>query len=294
MGRAFRGDPVRFLGACALSGALLASPAAASATPDPLTVSKQVTVSASGVTAVTLTCPGKSFAASGYVTRLSAGALSRASIPTDVRRWRFEFSSAGGTEGARVGLRCLRLKLAPGLHRVRTKAFSGRTTVPVPASSSTTARSSCPSGYLPTGYGIDRSAAPRSLQLASAVPSSRSWSFRVKNSGASEQSATLRVRCIGARATATRSGRTVSQRFSIARPAFSDTVSGRGALAHRCGPGSTSLAAGHVVSARDDIEMNLHFAAGARSGGWEVQNRSGRDQRVRTYLTCLSLRTRFR
>jgi hypothetical protein len=232
---------------------------------------------------------------SGYVTSLSSGAASLDSIPVDIRRWRFQFSSSGGTKSARVGLRCLRLKLpAGGLQKVRSKVFTSRIVVQPAAHSSVTARESCAAGYVPTGYGLGRSAAPRALQLASAVPRPRGWTFRVENTGASAQPATLRLRCISARVTGTRSGHTLSQRFSIARKAFSDTVSGNRSLTHRCGGGSLSLAAGHVVPVGDDSVMRLNFASGNRSGRWDVRNPSGAGAKVRTYLTCLSLRTRFR
>jgi hypothetical protein len=293
MRRVFRGYLVRFC----IAGALLAMPGAAAATPDPALISKRVSVGSSGVTSATLRCPGRTLALSGYVTSVSGGAFARDSVPPpSIRSWTFRFTSSGGSGSARVGLRCMRVKLTRDLQRVRTKLLTAGTGPTVEGRSSRAARVSCGRGFVPTGYGLDRSlagSAASRLLLASAVPASRSLAFRIENTDNRRHRAVVRVRCLGSRATGTRSGRSVSERFSIRRLGFSDNV-GSGSVSHRCPSGRYGLTTGHQLPAGDDIFLTGSYPAGFRSGRWSFLNPSGGSEPVRTYLSCLSLRTRFR
>jgi hypothetical protein len=278
---------------CLAAALLAALPAAALATPAPSKGSAVVKVSATGVSKATVRCPNNGVPLSGYVSSLSGGAFARDSVPGGIHGWNFNFTSTGGSGHAHVGLRCLRMKLPKGVNNVHTKIFTRKLTLHPAPGSSAKGSASCKSGYLPTGYGFDRSATtePASrLQLTSAVPGKHGWSFRVRNTGTSSQPATLHVRCLGSRATA---GNGMSERFKLHQESDSGTV-GTGALGLRCPAGNFSLSAGYSVPAGDDISVTTAVPRGARSGRVSFRNPSGPKQRVHTYLTCLSLTTRFR
>jgi hypothetical protein len=291
MGRVLRRYPVHFLLACA---ALAALPGTALATPSPTTVSARVSVSASGVTSATLRCPRHGVALSGYVSAVSGGAFARDSVPGDINHWSFHFTSSGGAGHARVGLRCLRLKLPKGVKQVQTKVFTTKSVVRPAGGSSALKRISCSKGYLPTGYGVDRSTATggaERLLLSGAIPRSRSWDFRIKNTGASTQPVTIHLRCLGARAK--QSSGSLSERFKLRRESFSGQM-GSGSLDMKCAAGNYSLATGYSVPASDDISVTRATPSRVRSGRFSFRNPSGGKQHVRAFLTCLSLRTTFR
>jgi hypothetical protein len=293
MGRVFRGYLAALPIACAIVALL---PAAASAAPLPSTVSKRVSVSADGVTTSTLRCPGRGLALSGYVSAVSGGAFARDSLPGDLHRWSFRFTANGGSGHARVSVRCLRLKLPKGLKSVTTRVFTTKAVLHPGGGSSALARPSCDKGFLPTGYGIDRSDAGGSapqLLLTSAVAHSRSWGFRVKNTSAGPQPATIHTRCLGARATGKRGGRSLTEHFKLLRVKASAKV-GSGSLTLKCPRGTYALAAGQALPAGDDIFATSSAPSGARGGRFSFRNPSGGKERVRTYLSCLSLRTSFR
>jgi hypothetical protein len=290
MGRVSKGYLVRGGLAAALLAAL---PAAALATPAPSKVSAVASVSATGVSKATMRCPNNGVPLSGYVSSLSGGAFPRDSVPGGIHGWSFNLTSTGGSGHARVGLRCLRMKLPKGVSSVHTKIFTRKLTLHPAPGSSAKGSASCRSGYLPTGYGFDRSATTElasHLQLTSAAPGKHGWSFRVRNTGASSQPATIHLRCLGSRATAANG---MSERFKLHQESDSGTV-GTGALGLRCPSGNFSLAAGYSVPAGDDISVTTAAPRGTRSGRVSFRNPSGPKQRVHTYLSCLSLTTRFR
>jgi hypothetical protein len=293
MGRVFRGYLACLPIGCAI---LVALPAAASATPAPSTVSKRVSVSAGSITTLTLRCPRNGIALSGYVSALSGGAFARDSLPGDLHHWSFRFTASGGSGHARAALRCLRLKLPAGLKNVGTKVFTTKTVLHPGGGSSAVARSSCHKGFVPTGYGIDRSDAGDSapeLLVSSSVPDSRSWGFRVKNTGAATQPVTIHLRCLGARATGKRGGHSLTEHFKLRRLKVSAKV-GSGSLSLKCARGSYALAAGYALRAGDDIFATSSAPSGARGAHFSFRNPSGGRERVHTYLSCLSLRTSFR
>jgi hypothetical protein len=290
MGRVFTGYLVRGGIAAALLAAL---PATALATPAPSKVSGVANVSATGVSKATLRCPNNGIPLSGYVSSLSGGAFARDSVPGGVHGWSFNFTSTGGSGHAHLGLRCLRMKLPKGVNNVRTKIFTRKLTLHPAPGSSAKGSASCRKGYLPTGYGFDRSATTElasRLQLTSAVPGKGGWSFRVRNTGSSSQPATIHLRCLGSRSTADGG---LSERFKLHQETGAGTV-GSGALGLRCPSGNFSLAAGYSVPAGDDISVTTAVPRGGRSGRVSFRNPSGPKQRVHTYLSCLSLTTRFR
>jgi hypothetical protein len=292
MGRVFRGYLVRL----GIAGAALAAlPAAALATPSPTTVSEEVHLETGGVTSWKQACPRDGLALSGYVTEVEGRASARDSVPGDLNHWTFAFTSSAGSGHGHVSVRCLRLKLPRGVRQIQTKVFTRRAVVRPRGGSSATARVSCRKGYLPVGYGMDRSAAgsdAQTLELSGAIPRTRSWDFRVKNTGTATQTVTLYLRCLGDRARS-QSGRKLSERFKLRRVAKL-TTTGTGRLSARCPTGYLSLATGYLLRPTDDISVVRAFPVHTRGGRFTFSNPSGPRESVRTYLSCLSLRTSFR
>ena len=285
-------------------GALLL-PAMALANPAPFTVTKGVSVKASGVTNLTVDCPRDATALAGAVVSRSTGVTVRDSLPTDSWRWVFRFTGLAGATNARAraAVRCLRLDPAAGTRRWKLSNFTGTRTVRLPPLASREVRVRCLSAYIATGYGISRAGAgaPRPLPpgdalVAAAIPARRSFLLRLENPGGDTVRVTANVRCLSRTASAKRNGTTVTQRFAVARPGFSDRVATgeRRVVRHRCPAGHTSLATGLSLPVRDDIFMTGSHAAGPRGGRWFFNHPAGGPQRVRTWLTCLSLRTGFK
>ena len=285
---------------------LLALPAAASGTPRPYSVTQTVQVRSSGTTTKTLSCPGRqALALAGAVESAGTGAVPRDSVPRDARRWSFRFTTLGGASNrrARITLRCVGVRIAPGTRDVNMRVFTGLQAVTVPALSSRRVRVRCRSGFRPTGYGIDRAfrgtgdALPAAdLRVVSAVPSSGSWVFRLENAGGSDTVAAMRVRCLERSATARRGGEAIRQTFALRRADFSDVV-GRGddeRVSHSCPSGHFSLGVGHSLRQNDDIFTRLAYPRGSRSARWHFDHQTGAGQRARTHIVCLSLGTRFR
>ena len=234
----------------------------------------------------------------------STGVTVRDSLPTDSWRWVFRFTALAGEPSprARAAVRCLRLDPAAGTRHWKVSNFTGTRTVRLAPLASREVRVRCLSGYIATGYGISRAAAgaPAPLpsgdvRVAAAIPARRSFLFRLENPGGDRVRVTANVRCLSRMASAKRNGTTVMQRFTIARPEFSDRVATgeRRVVRHRCPAGHMSLATGLSLSVRDDIFMTGSHATGPRGGRWFFNHPAGKPQRVRTWLTCLSLRTGF-
>jgi hypothetical protein len=292
MRRVFRGYLVHFGLALAAIGAL---PAAALATPSPTTVSEEVHLEGGGVTTWKQACPRDGLALSGYVTEVEGGAFARDSVPGDLNHWNFAFTSSAGSGHGHVSVRCLRMKLPKGVRAVQTKVFTRKSVVHPLGGSSAKTRISCRKGYVPVGWGIDRSAAggdARTLQVSGAIPRTHSWDFRVKNTGTATQTATVYLRCLGERARS-QSGRKLTERFKLRRVAEL-TKTGTGTLSARCPSGYYSLAAGYLLRPTDDILARGAFPVHKRSGRFAFTNPSGASENVRTYLSCLSLKTSFR
>jgi hypothetical protein len=192
-----------------------------------------------------------------------------------------------------LGLRCIRVKPPRGPSHVRVNVLSGSQAFAVGGGSSKRVRATCPAGYVATGYGIDRSragSAAAQLVLESTVPAARSWAFRVRNLGTASQRVSMQLRCMSASAAGDQAGRPGAERFSIARLAFSESP-GSGAVSHSCASGRYAVATGYALPDGSGLRASA-FPDGPRVGRWSFTGSSGTG--TRTYLTCLSLRTRFR
>jgi hypothetical protein len=283
-------------------GALLL-PALAVANPAPFSVGRSVAVKPGGTT-LRVDCPRGSTALAGAVVSRSTGVMAHDSLPTDSPRWVFRFSSLAGAAKprARAAVRCLRLKPPPGVRKWKVGNFTGSRTVRIRPLSTRRVRVRCLSGYTATGYGISRSGADPvgplpsgDLRVAAAIPALSHFTFRLENPGGDTVRATASVRCLSKMASAKRSGATVVQRFAVARRAFSNRVraGARRVVRHRCPAGHYSLAAGLSLRAADDIFSTGAYARRRRGATWSFNHPSGGPQRVRTYITCLSLKTGF-
>jgi hypothetical protein len=296
----------RVIVACALAALIaLAVAPAALARPAPFSVTKAVKVKTSGVTTLTVACPRAATALAGAIRDTSTGVSARELQPTGADRWTFRFTALKGvpSPNAAAQVRCLRLKPKAGVRHWKVTNTTGSRTVRVGALSTRRVEVRCASGYVATGYGVAQSAGgpekpfpAGEIRLASAVPSRSGFTFRLENTGGDPQRVTAQVRCLGRKATAKHGGGTVTQTFVVNRPRFTDQVrsGGRRLLHHRCPLGYYGLATGVSLSERDDIFLTGSHPNGPRGGLWRFNHPSGKPQRVRTYLTCLSLRTEFR
>jgi len=271
---------------------LLALPTAANARPEPSSVARSVDVGPNG-RSLTLRCARARIALGGAVIAISPEVTTRASVPSGARGWTFRF--AGGPGRARVVLRCVRVRPSGGLRsteiRGATRLFNGN----VRPRSSLGATLRCPSGFVPTGYGLQQGGSG-TVTLATARPGRRAWRFRLDNEGDAGASPTVFARCLARAAIGRGPGGAARHPLIVRVAGFRDRVGGgsRNDVTHRCPAGHFSAGAGHSMSASDDIVASRAFTFRVRGGRWTFANPDGGAERVSTYLTCLSLRTGFR
>lgn len=291
--------PTRLALCISLTVVLLAAPASALAADvvAPSSVAASTTVPAGGSRTLTLRCPAAAVALNAAVTRRGGGVTVRRSIPgTDAGVWRFRLSADADARrrGVRAVLRCVRLRLPEGVSGTRLVVSTKRPpTTNIPAGSSTPVELRCRSGFVATGYGLDRGAR-RDVTIAAAVPSARGWSFRLENSGAAPASADLSMRCLKRIVSARRAGAPTQMTFGVSRRRFSDAI-GAGAgmgLGHSCARSQFSVATGSELDAADAIELRGSHPVRSRGGRWEFAHANSGD-RVSTFLVCLSRRTQF-
>jgi hypothetical protein len=285
--------PTRFALCLSLTIAVLAVPASALAadTVVPSSVAASTTVPAGGAKILTLRCPGTAVALNAAVTRRGSGVTVRRSIPgAGSGDWRFRLSAAPGTSrrGVRAVLRCVRLDVSGTRLFVSTRRPPAMS---IPARSSRRRQVLCAPGFVPTGYGLDRTS--QRITLAAAEASGRGWAFEVENTGSSRARARLSVRCLQRSVGA--GG--LQLHFAIGRPSFSDAVGRRpgakGTVAHACAGDRFSVATGHLADPGDAIEVTDSNPAGPRAGRWTFRRAAAGD-RLQTQLVCLGRHTRFR
>jgi hypothetical protein len=299
------GARARIIAGCTLGGVIaLAMAPAALARPVPFAVTKAAKVKSSGVTTLTVACPRSATALAGAVRETSTGVSARELRPTGADRWTFRFTARQGVPSphAAAQVRCLRLRPKPGVRHWKVTNLTASSTVRVGGRSTRRVQVRCLSGYLATGYGVAQSAGgpeqavpAGEIRLAGAVPSRSGFTFSLENAGAEPQRVTTEVRCLARKATARKGDSPVTQSFVVNRARFTDQVrsGGRRLVRHSCPRGSYGLATGVSLSQRDDISLTRTYPNGSRGGLWLFDHRSGKPQSVRTYLTCLNLRTEF-
>ena len=296
----------RSLAGCALAALIaLAVAPGALARPAPFAVTKVARVKTDGVTTLTVACPKSATALAGAVRETSTGVSARELQPTGADRWTFRFTAVKGVPSphAAAQVRCLRLKPQPGVRHWKVTNLTASSTVRVGARSARRLDVRCFPGYFATGYGVAQTAgSPEGpfpageIRLAGAVPSRSGFVFRLENTGRQAQTVTAHVRCLSRKATATKGDTRVTQSFEVKRARFTDQVrsGGRRLVRHSCPRGYYGLATGVSLSHGDDIFLTGAHPNGSRGGLWRFNHPAGEPQPVRTYLTCLNLRTEFR
>ncbi len=291
--------PKRLAFCISLTLALLAPPADALAADviQPSSVAASTTVPAGGSNTLRLRCPSPAVALNGAVTRRGAGVTVNRSIPgAGPGGWSFRLTAADGARrrGARAVLRCVELAQPVGVSGARLVVSTLRPpAVEIPAGSTTEVEIGCGRGFVATGYGLDRGTHP-DVTIASAVPTTRGWNFRLENAGTSSASAAPSVRCLRRTVTARRGGGSTQLRFRVARPSFALLVASGGSatFSHSCGTGQFSVAAGSSVEPLDAIELVSSGPTSARAGRWTFRRASAGDE-VRSFLVCLARRSGF-
>jgi hypothetical protein len=259
-----------------------AVPAAASArVVEPVTVTKPVAVQAGQSETVTLRCPARAVALNATTT---APLAKTDSIPAaDARTWAFRFSAAGSPINAQAALRCVRLRLPRGTRNV--ELIVGTQIQPVfevPAGKRQEIFVRCPTGEVPTGWGLEHGSANNGLSLIGADPAKHGWLLTVGNTGSTGAAGTVYARCLEPKQ---RAGNGKTHAFDIRTLSFADR--GTGAATHTCSPTEWSVATG----LDHEISLTSTGVVSARGGEWRFS------KRLRTLdasLICLSRTTGFR
>jgi hypothetical protein len=266
--------------------AAAALPAAAQArVVEPVSVTGQVDVPAGQTRSLTLKCPARAVALNG------AALAATSSVPGDnARRWSFRFSAGAAAETGRAVLRCVRLRLP---RRVSGVGLAVGTVIEpileVPPGGTQSIAVRCPSGQMPTGWGLERSGGDNGLALAEVAPTKRGWSFAVENTGAAGADGDLHIRCLERRQRASSGQR---HAFSTRVASFGEQLEGSGTTSRSCRAGEFSVATGVSLPAADDIVLSGTTVVGQRGGEWAFAQPSGTTA-VETSLICLARTTGF-
>src|SRR4029079_8531463 len=118
------------------------------------------------------------------------------SIPRfTARGWELHFTAGSKSRTGSGVLRCVRFDLPSGVKGVTLAVETKIEPVDELAPGDTqTLAMRCSHGFVPTGWGLDRSAPGRAV--AAAVPSRHAWRVTVENTGKASASATLYTRCL--------------------------------------------------------------------------------------------------
>ncbi|MEA2418314.1 MAG: hypothetical protein QOE60_520 [Thermoleophilaceae bacterium] len=262
--------------------AAVALPAAAQArVVEPVWVTKQVNVAAGQTQTITLKCPARAVALNG------AAPNAASSIPAaDARRWTFRFIRSGSAV-----LRCVRLRLPHDVHRV--SLVVGTTFEPVfeiPPGFTQTIAVRCPTGQVPTGWGLERRTDDNGLAISQATPTKHGWLFQVENTAPVGAAGSLAARCLEKKQRAPGGRHHV---FATRVASFTEQIEGRGTTSRACAPNEYSVATGVSLPAAGDVLLTGTTLRGARDGEWSFSSSAGATP-VRTSLICLARNTGFR
>jgi hypothetical protein len=275
---------MRSAGAIAIS-VLAALPGAAAAAPvvDPVSVSRFVTLDAGETRSLTITCPGTAAALHGA----ASSERGTDSIPrANPQRWTFRFANgSGGPRRAGGVVRCVRFRVPAGVGDVELVVGTVRLPdVFVVAGASREVTLTCQRGMVPTGWGIERGDAGRTIAVAAASPTRRGFAFVLENTGRVGASATPRIRCLERKEEAS-GGKTHS--FSTRVATFEDD----GTVArHSCRRREYSVSAGVSLDPAEDAVLERATPRRRRGGLWLFSA----DGSATTSLVCLARDTRFR
>jgi hypothetical protein len=251
---------------------------------EPVSVTGNVDVPAGQTRSLTLRCPARAVA-------LNAASLdATSSVPgINARRWTFHFSAGASSETSRAVLRCVRLRLP---RRVSGVGLAVGTVIePVfqlPPGNTQDLTIKCPSGQVPTGWGLERTGAANGLAPTAARPTKRGWFFAVVNSGAAPAAGNLHIRCLERRQRASTGQR---HAFSTRVASFTERLQGGGSASRSCRASEYSVAAG--LSGSGGVRLTGSSLVGARGAEWAFAAPPGAAT-AQTSLVCLARTTGFR
>jgi len=250
-----------------------------------ISVSASTNVPAHETRDVFLKCPARAVA-------LNAAATSALDATDSVPRftargWTLAFSAGNASRTASAVLRCVRMQLPQGVSGVGLAVETRIEPVPEVAPQNTQKLSiKCSHGFVPTGWGLDRSGDDNGLAIAAALPTKHGWSFNVENTGNVGAAGTLYTRCLERKQRAA-----TGQHHAFKTRVAKSSVSGASAT-RSCRASEFSVATGLSLPAQDDIFLTGTGPVGAHAGQWRFAKASGAGA-VRTSLVCLSTATRF-
>jgi len=283
-----RQGPTRQIKRAAMLGIVLtaALPAAAQArVVEPVSVTGQTDVPAGQSRSLTLKCPDHAVALNGSAFDATS------SIPgANARRWTFRFPAGASAETASADLRCVRLRLP---RKVRGVGLAVGTIIEpvyeIPPGNTQTLSMKCPTGQVPTGWGLERTGDGNGLSIARAEPTRKGWSFAVENPGATGAAGRLHARCLERKQRA-RSGQ--RHTFATRIASFTEQLEGSGTTSRACRASEYSVATGVSLPTADDILLTKTGVVGNRGGEWSFAQNSGATA-VETSLICLARTTGF-
>jgi hypothetical protein len=273
--------------AAATTIAAAALPAAASAgLIQPISVSASTNVPAGQTRALFLKCPARAVALNAAATS-ALDATNSVPRPT-ARGWTLTFTAGNSSRTASGILRCVRFQMPPGVSgaflAVETKI---EPVFELPPAGTQRLVLRCSHGFVPTGWGLDRTGDDNSLSITAAVPTKHAWRVLVENTGDANAAGTLYTRCLEQKQHAE-----TGQRHSFATRVASSNASG-GSATRSCRSSEYSVATGFSLPVSDDIFITGTGPIGAHDGEWHFAKASGAGA-VKTSLVCLKTTTRFR
>jgi hypothetical protein len=280
--------PTRHFALAAAAAAITAAalPAAASAKLiQPISVSATTNVPAGQTRAVFLKCPARAVALNAAATS-ALDATDSVPRPT-ARGWTLTFT-AGATSRTGSGvLRCVRLDLPQSVSGVTLAVETQIEPVPeVPAGETQKLNIRCSHGFVPTGWGLDRTGGDNGLSIAVATPTKHAWSFTVENTGDTGAAGTLYTRCLERKQRAS-----TGQHHAFATRVAKSSITGDSAT-RSCRSNEYSVATGVSLPIKDDIFLTGTGPVGRHDGQWHFAKASGAGA-VKTSLVCLSTTTHF-
>jgi hypothetical protein len=266
-----------------------ALPAAAEAkVVEPVWVTGRTAVPAGQTASLTLKCPARAVALNATAT--SALAASSSTPAANARRWTFRFTAGASPRAGSALLRCVRLRLPHNVSGISLRVgtvFEPVFEVPPGFTQQIDVR--CPTGQVPTGWGLERRSPENGLAIAGAVPTPKGWSFAVKNTGSTGAAGSVNARCLVKKQ---RASTGQHHTFSTRVASFSEQIENRGTTSRSCRANEYSVATGVSLPAADDIALTETTLVGERGAEWSFSQFSGATA-ITTSLVCLARTTGF-
>jgi hypothetical protein len=251
----------------------------------PISVTASTNVPAHQTRTVFLKCPARAVALNAAATS-ALDATDSVPRPT-ARGWTLTFTAGAQSRTGSATLRCVRMQLPAGIAGVSLAVETQIEPVPEVAPNDTqTLDIKCSHGFVPTGWGLDRTGTPNGLSIAAAVPTKHAWSFTIENTGTAAAAGTIYTRCLERDQRAS-----TGQRHAFATRVATSRVHGASAT-RSCKPNEFSVATGVSLPTADDIFLTGTGPVGLHAGQWRFAKASGAGA-VKASLVCLSTATQF-